>query len=193
MAETEAFFGNCRQAKENVYNALTLARPAILVRGSRVLACCGETDRSQAMTEEWIKTHQEPRPIGFDETVSGMRAVIELFQGRPGVTVQLLPPKIGGLGLGAQMNWLVRGEAYLVQKKSQEAAAEFQQVLDHRGLGHRTFYWPLAHLGLARAAALTGDTAKSRKMYREFFELWKDADPDIPILKEAKAEYAKLH
>jgi tetratricopeptide (TPR) repeat protein/predicted Ser/Thr protein kinase len=191
MAETEAFFGNCRQAKENVDKALTLAHAASTTR-SRVLARCGETDRALAMLEEWTKAHQDPRPQGADETVSGMKAVIALFQGRPEVTVQLLPPTTGGAGLGAQMNWLVRGEAYLALQKGQDAAAEFQQVLDHRGLGPDYCYWPLAHLGLARAAALIGDTAKSREMYKKFFELWEDADPDIPILKEAKAEYEKL-
>jgi len=67
-----------------------------------------------------------------------------------------------------------------------------QKILDHRGISPTGLSWPLAHLGTAPAAALTGDAAKSRKMYQAFLELWKDADPDIPILIEAKAEYAKL-
>ncbi len=73
-----------------------------------------------------------------------------------------------------------------------EAAAEFQKILDHRGVAPVSPLYPLAHLGLARACALSGDAAKSRRMYQDFFALWKDADPDIPILQEAKAEYAKL-
>jgi predicted Zn-dependent protease len=72
------------------------------------------------------------------------------------------------------------------------AATEFQKFIDHRGLV-RNFPWgALARLGLARAYALQGDTAKARAAYQDFLTLWKDADPDVPILKEAKAEYAKL-
>jgi predicted Zn-dependent protease len=77
-------------------------------------------------------------------------------------------------------------------KKGQEAAAEFQRVLDHRGVDPAGLEYPLSYLGLARAYALQGDSAKSRTAYQDFFALWKDADPNIPILREAKAEYAKL-
>jgi hypothetical protein len=69
---------------------------------------------------------------------------------------------------------------------------EFQKILDRRGQFDTSPLFPLAHLGLARAAAIAGDTAKSRQAYRDFFALWKDADPDIPILIEAKKEYEKL-
>ena len=72
------------------------------------------------------------------------------------------------------------------------AAAEFQKFIDHRGLVVNFPWGALARLGLARAYALQGDTAKARAAYQDFLTLWKDADPDIPILKEAKAEYAKL-
>ncbi len=70
--------------------------------------------------------------------------------------------------------------------------AEFQKVLDHRGVDPLSILYPLAHLGLARAAVLQGDAAKARKAYQDFFALWKDADPDIPILQQAKQEYEKL-
>ena len=86
----------------------------------------------------------------------------------------------------------VRGEAYLAARQGSESAAEFQKILDHRGVAVNEPIGALAHLGLARAYALRGDTAKSRAAYQDFLTLWKDADPDIPILKEAKAEYAKL-
>jgi len=72
------------------------------------------------------------------------------------------------------------------------AAAEFQKFLDHRGIVLNFPLGALAHLGLARAYALSGDTAKARTAYQDFLALWKDADPDIPMLKQAKAEYAKL-
>ena len=86
----------------------------------------------------------------------------------------------------------VRGEAQLAAHNGAAAAAEFQKFLDHRGIVINFPLGALAHLGLARAYALSGDTAKARTAYQDFFALWKDADPDIPILKEAKAEYAKL-
>jgi hypothetical protein len=86
----------------------------------------------------------------------------------------------------------VRAEAYLSAQQGSEAAVEFQKILDHRGLLWNCATGALAHLGLARAHVLQGDNTKARAAYQDFFALWKDADPDIPILKETKAEYAKL-
>jgi predicted Zn-dependent protease len=86
----------------------------------------------------------------------------------------------------------LRGEAYLQAKQGTAAAAEFQKLLDHRGIVWNCWSGALAHLGLARARAEAGDAAGSRTAYQDFFALWKDADPDIPILQQAKAEYAKL-
>jgi len=86
----------------------------------------------------------------------------------------------------------VRGEAYLAAHQGKEAAAEFQKILDHRGIVLNEPIGALAHLGLARAYAMQGDTAKAKAAYQDFLTLWKDADLDIPILKQAKAEYAKL-
>jgi eukaryotic-like serine/threonine-protein kinase len=77
-------------------------------------------------------------------------------------------------------------------RAAKEAAAEFQKILENRGVAPLSVLHVLARPGLARAYALQGDTAKSRTAYQDFFALWKDADPDIPILKQAKAEYAKL-
>jgi len=86
----------------------------------------------------------------------------------------------------------LRGQAYLRKGAATEAAAEFQRILDHRGWSPTSPLYPLANLGLARAAAVAGDTARSRKAYEDFFELWKDADSDIPVLQQAKSEYARL-
>jgi hypothetical protein len=86
----------------------------------------------------------------------------------------------------------VRGLAYLASKQGPGAAAEFQKVLDHPGI---VLYEPigaLARLGMARAHALAGDTGAARKAYEDFLDLWKDADPDIPMLKEARAEYERV-
>ncbi len=108
--------------------------------------------------------------------------------------LQLLEParryELGGIA-GFFINY-VRGTIYLKQKMGQEAATEFQKILDHRGVDIYSSLYPLAHLGLARAAAFTGDAAKSRKAYQDFFALWKDADADLPILIEAKKEYEQV-
>jgi hypothetical protein len=82
--------------------------------------------------------------------------------------------------------------AYLAAKRGKEAAAEFDKIVNHRGAVYSQPNAAAARLGLARAYALEGDTAKARVAYQDFLALWKDADPDVPILKEAKAEYAKL-
>ena len=86
----------------------------------------------------------------------------------------------------------LRGQAYLLLHQGKEATVEFQRFLDHRSLVANCPLGALAHIGLARAYVLQGDTVKARAAYQDFLALWKDADPDIPILKQAKAEYTKL-
>jgi Tfp pilus assembly protein PilF len=84
-----------------------------------------------------------------------------------------------------------RGEAYLQMHDGKKAAEEFQKIVDHPGID--AFDFPLANFGLARAYALEGDSGKARVKYQDFFSQWKDADPDVPLLKQSQAEYAKLH
>jgi hypothetical protein len=86
----------------------------------------------------------------------------------------------------------LRGLAYLKLKSGNEAAAEFQKILDNRGQAPLSALYPLAHLGLARASALTGDLSRSRKAYQDFLALWKDADSDLTVLQEARLEYEKV-
>jgi hypothetical protein len=85
-----------------------------------------------------------------------------------------------------------RGEAYLSAHQGREAATEFQKILDHRGIVLNLPIGALAHLQIGRAYAMQGDSAKAKAAYHDFLTLWKDADPDIPILIAAKAEYARL-
>ena len=101
-------------------------------------------------------------------------------------------PGNGALSLGLYPVYL-RGEAQLAAHQGNEAAAEFQKILAHRGIVVNQPIGALAHLGLGRAYVLQGDTAKAKAAYQDFLTLWKDADPDIPILIAAKAEYARLH
>jgi len=86
----------------------------------------------------------------------------------------------------------LRGQAYLLMQDGTAAAAEFQKVLDHRGIALNFPLGALAHLGLGRAYSVAGDAAKARTAYQDFFALWKDADPGIPILQQAKTEYSNL-
>lgn len=87
----------------------------------------------------------------------------------------------------------MRGEAYLMAGRGSEAAAEFQKILEHRGIVLNSPIGALAHLEIARAFTMRGETSKARVAYQDFLTLWKDADPDIQILKQANTEYAKLH
>ena len=122
-----------------------------------------------------------------------IRAAVALHRKNADKAVELLPV-MSPHELGAP--WLipvyVRGQAYLMQGNGRTAASDFQMIIDHPGLVRLSVVGVLAHLGLARAYALQGDTTKARAAYQDFLTLWKDADPDIPILKEAKEEYAKL-
>ena len=94
--------------------------------------------------------------------------------------------------LGGLHSAYVRGEALLAARQYAEAAAEFQKILDHRGIVGADPIGALAHLQLGRALVLSGDTIKAKAAYQDFLTLWKDADPDVPILKQAKAEFAKI-
>ena len=123
-----------------------------------------------------------------------MRAAIEISRNDPAKAVEILESTRileRGFGIPGRSTYL-RGIAYLRQNAGTEAMNEFQKILDRRGQFDTSPLFPLAHLGLARAAAIAGDTTKSRRAYQDFFALWKDADADIPILIEAKQEYEKL-
>ena len=107
----------------------------------------------------------------------------------PALAYELRSPPSGG---GMMYPPYIRGLAYLAQRNDAAAAPEFQKLLDHSGIVQNFLLGSLAHLQLGRAYTISGDTAKAKAAYQDFLKLWKDADPDIPILKEAKAEYAKL-
>ena len=124
---------------------------------------------------------------------------IETVRGHPDRSIELMrdavPYDLGNLsdnGFACLLPVYVRAQAYLSARQGLLAVAEFHKILGHRGLLWNCPTYPLAHLGLARSYALFGDKEKSSSAYQEFLTLWKDADPDIPILKQAKAERAKL-
>ena len=125
------------------------------------------------------------------------RATNQIRADQPGQAVDTLeaaaPYEMGSPPSGASY-WPmhVRGEAYLRLRNGAKAATEYQKILDHRGTDPASPLYPLARLGLGRAYALQGDAEKAKAAYQDFFAAWKDADPDVPVLKEARAEYAKL-
>jgi tetratricopeptide (TPR) repeat protein len=123
-----------------------------------------------------------------------IRAAIENNRGKYAQAIEILQPasrfELGGVA-GFWINYL-RAQAYMGQRSGKEAAVEYQKILDHRAIDFFSPLYPLAHLGLARAAAMTGDISKSRKEYQDFFAAWKDADQDLPVMIQAKKEYEEL-
>ena len=129
-----------------------------------------------------------------------LRAKLALNKGNASSAIEILTAaapyelgKSGNYGWTALYPVYVRGEAFLAARQGSEAAAEFQKILDHRGIVLNSPIGALAHLQIGRAYAIQGDTAKASAAYQDFLTLWKDADRDIPVLIAANAEYAKLH
>jgi DNA-binding winged helix-turn-helix (wHTH) protein/tetratricopeptide (TPR) repeat protein len=166
-----------------------------LGRAGLVLAIAGDSAGSQMMADDVNRRFPDATLIRF-HYLPAIRAVLALRQGKPQDAIDDLSitASYDLLDDSEMMPVYIRGQAYLAGHQGTQAAEEFQKILDHPGLTN-VAYTPvtaLSHLGLARAYALQGDTAKASAAYQDFLTLWKDADPDIPILKQAKAEYAKL-
>jgi DNA-binding winged helix-turn-helix (wHTH) protein/tetratricopeptide (TPR) repeat protein len=190
--------GNREQARAEANAAVKLA-PNRDVRATAALALAraGDTAGAEKLAVELDKT------FSLDTLVQRywlptIRAAVALERKDPNRAIELLKV-VSTIELGDLSNLTLilcpaylRGEAYLMLHDGNAAAVEFQKFIDHRGLVGNFPWGALARLGLARAYALQGDTAKAKAAYQDFLTIWKDADPDVPILKEAKAEYAKL-
>ena len=196
LREVEA--GNREQARAEAKAALKLA-PNRDVRAIAALALAraGDTAGAEKLAVELDKTFPLDTLV-HRYWLPTIRAGVALERKDPNRAIELLKT-VSPIELGQPSNiisWLcpvyVRGEAYLMLHDGHRASAEFQKFIDHRGIVVNFPWGALARLGLARAYALQGDTAKAKAAYQDFLTLWKDADPDIPILIAAKAEYAKL-
>ncbi len=195
----EAEFGNDAAAKQGVASALTLAPGRdVKLFAALAMARAGEAARAKAIAEELEKNYPSQTVLKV-YWLPAIKAALELNANNSTQAMVFLeaaaPYELGQpaqLQLGTMYPAYLRGEAQLMAHNGPAAAAEFQKFLDHRGIVTNFPLGALAHLGLARAYALSGDTAKAKFAYQDFLTLWKDADTDIPILKEAKAEYAKL-
>jgi len=195
----EAEFGNTSSARQDAMVALALV-PGREVRSVAALALARAGDAAQAQKLADSLNKEFPQnTIVQGYWLPAIRAAIELNAKNTTKAVELLktaaPYELGTcepFPFGMMYPVYLRGQGYLVARQGKEAAAEFQKMIDHRGIVLNFPLGALARLGLARAYVLQGDTAKARSAYQDFLTLWKDANPDIPILKQAKAEYAKL-
>jgi eukaryotic-like serine/threonine-protein kinase len=157
------------------------------------LALCGESARAADVVNELLKARPQETFI-TDLAVPMARAASLLAGGDAAAAIEALEPtRRFEMGQVAEF-WptYLRALAHLRHESAREAQADFQKIVDRRSVAPASLPYALAHLGLGRAAAMAGNTASSRRAYEEFFRLWKDADPDIPVLVQAKAEYAKL-
>ena len=162
-----------------------------MVNAGNALATCGEFSQTQTIVAEL--TRRSPKDTVLNKILLPLvQARIEFQRGNAAQAIQLLETTRPFEGYALFQIAYLRGQAYLNQQSGADAAAEFQKILDHRGSQPTSPLYSLAQLGLARAAALSGDTTKARKAYQDFFALWKDADADISILIEAKKEYERL-
>ena len=193
----EVEIGNREQAHEDANAALKLApNRDERTMAALALARAGDTAGAERLAAELDKAFPLATLVQR-YWLPTIRASVAMERKNPNRAVELLK-ETSAIELGAANYFVVlvpvyvRGEAFLVLGDGDRAAGEFQKFIDHRGVVGNFPWGALARLGLARAYALKGDTAKARAAYQDFLTLWKDADPDIPILKQAKAEYAKL-
>jgi len=205
-AVREALFGNVATARRTAGHALEISRSRDVEYGAAfALALSGDSSRSQTLTDDISRRFPEGTIVRFTYLPT-LRALLALNRSQPANAVELLKTTIpyecgtmieGGseflLGAGNLYPAYVRGIAYLAARRGREAAAEFQKILDHRGIVLSDPIGPLAHLQLGRAYALSGDKTRAKSAYQDFLTLWKDADPDIPILKQAQAERVNLN
>ncbi len=193
-AVREALVGNMSQAKQQAQAALALSTGTYVEAGSAIaLGLAGDAPQATRLAAAVAKRLPENTMVQFG-FLPMIHAAAALQSGSATKALEALAPAAPyELGLSSSLYPVyLRGEAYLAAHQGSAAAAEFQKILDHACVVQNDLIGALAHLGLARAYALSGDTVKAKSAYQDFLGLWKDADPDIPILKQAKAEYAKL-
>jgi eukaryotic-like serine/threonine-protein kinase len=193
----EAFFGNALPARQRAMAALGLSTSRdVEYAVAFALALSGDSSRSQTLADDLARRFPEDTRVVFTYLPT-LRALLALNRSEPSKAVELLQTAIAyELAARPRAHRLypayLRGEAYLASRQGREAVLEFQKILDHRGIVVSEPIGALAHLQLGRAYVLAGDKGKALAAYKDFLTLWQDADPDIPILKKAKAEYAKL-
>jgi eukaryotic-like serine/threonine-protein kinase len=211
-AQREAAFGNAAEGRQQAAEGLKLypASQSVADEAALAFAMAGDAARAESLAQDLNKRY--PLDTQMQSLwLPAINAQLALNRRNPAAAIASLQPAAPPIEYGqilfvANLSCLyptyIRGEAYLAAGQGKEAAAEYQKILDHSGIVWNCWTGALAHLGVARANALQArtsqgadaDAARVRALaaYKDFLTLWKDADPDIPILKQAKAEYAKL-
>jgi eukaryotic-like serine/threonine-protein kinase len=190
----ESEFGNTEQARREVASALALSSGRdVRAQATLALALVGESSQSERLASK-LNSDFPSHTIVQNYWIPTIRAQIEVSRNRPDSAISVLkvavPYELGPTN--AMYPVYIRGNAELRARNGAAAAAEFQNIVNHRTAVQNIPIGSLAHLGLARSYGQQGDTVMARTAYQDFFALWKDADADIPILKQAKAEYARL-
>ena len=198
----ESLLGNAAAARQHANAALALSKARDTEYGAAVaLTLSGDLSKAQKLADDLEKRFPEDTSVRFSYLPT-LRGLFALNRREPSLSIELLQisstselgaPESSFFGFfGALYPIYVRGLAYLADHQGTNATVEFQKILDHRGIVVSDPIGALAHLQLGRALAMSGDKIKARSAYQDFLALWKDADPDIPVLKQAKAEYSKL-
>jgi eukaryotic-like serine/threonine-protein kinase len=200
----EALFGNPAEAKQRASAALGLATPRDVEYGIALAFALTDTSKNfqaqiKKLLNDLARRFPEDTVVQFNYLPT-INAMLQINTGNPAKAIEILeaarPYDLGSpsnISMSLSLYPVyVRGLAYLSAKQGTQAVAEFQKILTHRGIVQTEPIGGLAQLGLARAYVLQDDTTKAKAAYQDFLALWKDADPDIPVLKEAKVEYAKL-
>ena len=194
VAFDQLLVGKCQQAKDSTKAALALFRGQIGMAGAATIyGACNDASQAESLLND-ARELQPKNTILSSIIVPMVRAAIEKSRGNATEAIKSLESIRSydrGRGSGLAPMYM-RGNLYLQQRMGNEAAAEFQKIIDSPGIDVFSPTHALAHLGLARAAALNGDTAGARKAYQDFFALWKDADPDLAVLVQARKEYEQL-
>jgi tetratricopeptide (TPR) repeat protein/predicted Ser/Thr protein kinase len=197
-ASCDAEAGFVQEASQPMNTALALSESSD-ARGDAALvfARTGDAARAEKLITDLSK--EFPYDTLLNQVkIPTAQAMMSLQRNQPGQAVGALdsaqPYELGAdrRAIGSFVVIYTRGEAFLHLHDGAKAAAEYQKILDHRGVGPTSVFYSLAHLGLGRAYALQGETAKAKVAYQDFFAVWKDADADVPVLKTARAEYEKL-
>ncbi len=196
QAVDEGLVGNFGGAKDWAARALKVpAGRGVQADAALALAVAGSQDEAKKMADDLNSNFPEDTLIQ-NAYIPMIRAVLEIHQGNTQEAIDLLraagPYELGGYGYPRLISAYIRGQAYLAAHNGASAASEFQKILDHPGLVANNPIGALAHLGLGRAYESQANTAKAKEAYQDFLALWAHADLDVPILKQAKAEYAKL-
>jgi tetratricopeptide (TPR) repeat protein len=199
----EAFYGNAAAARQAAARALDLGRGGREVdyAAAFALALAGDLPQSRALAEVLAREFPEDTSVQF-MYLPTLRALFSLDTHDAPAAIQALETAslydlaLGGVGFIGRFGGLypiyVRGQAYLAADQPAQAAAEFQRILDHRSIVLVDPMDALARLQLGRALAASGNAAEAKNVYSELFALWQSADPDIGVLNEARAEYARL-